>query len=198
MSKYLSIDIESTGLNDDDFIIEFGAVPVDILNEEIRDDLKFHAYLKCPSYEYLKDSLSEFVKKHNKGLIQKAHADGLEKELFLKEFVNYLHSPQVTEYFNNKKPTLLGKSLSALDLPMLERDFGRSTFTRKYFHHRVLDVSSVAKSCVDSGVLPEGCESSTKLAQHFNLGGDVQHTAIEDSIDVAKMYMKIIKLMKKG
>jgi oligoribonuclease (3'-5' exoribonuclease) len=197
MSKYLSFDLETTGLKDTDYIIEFASIPVDVNTGEIRKDLSFHRYLKCPTFEELKPNLGKFVIENNESLIRKANKDGVSKEEFLTDFLEYLESSKMKEFFDNQLPTILGKSLSALDLPLLSRDFGRDSFLRKYFHHRVQDVSSTAKFCVDAGILPKGCESSHKLAQYFGLGEDVKHTALEDSIDVAQMYIKLVNNQKK-
>ena len=41
MSKYMSLDLETTGLEDDALIIELGFVPVNTKTKEIREDLLF-------------------------------------------------------------------------------------------------------------------------------------------------------------
>lgn len=194
MSKYLSIDLESTGLEDWAYIVEFGAVPICTKTRAIRTDLSFHAFLSCPSFEELSPKISQWVKEHNEGLIRTAHETGLSKEDFLKAFDEYMKSEAIVNFFEGEKPLLMGKSLSALDIPLLSRDFGRDDFMKKYFYHRNLDVSCVAAKEVDKGTLPEGCTSSQKLAQHFGLGDDVDHTSISDAVNVAKMYFKILDL----
>lgn len=197
MSKYMSLDLETTGLEDDALIIELGFVPVNTKTKEIRENLSYHCYLKCPSFEELEPNLNDFVKKHNKGLIEKAHKEGISKEQFLKEFDEYMNSPKIKEFYGEEDIKIMGKSLTALDMPLLQRDFGRNDFLRKYFHHRVQDVSCSSSLAVDLKLLPEGFESSHKLAKFFKLGEDVSHTAISDSIDVAKMYMGIVELQEK-
>lgn len=198
MPKYLSLDLETTGLRLNDYIIEFACVPIDTKTQEIRHDLSFHRYVKCPSFEDLESQLSPFVLENNEGLIRKAHKEGISLDELKRDLAKYMESVQVQLFFENELPFILGKSLTALDFPLLNKNLGRDDFMRKYFHHRVQDVSSTAMACVDSGLLPEGCTSSRNLAKHFNLGEDVQHTALEDSVDVAKMYFKILDLMKNG
>lgn len=196
--KYLSFDIESTGLNDDDYIIEIAFVPITITTDQmIPSENIFHCTLECPSFESLKTRLSKFVIENNEELINKSFNEGITKEQFLIDFDTYMNSKEIKDFFGDQKPMLLGKSLSGgIDIPFLIRDFGRDKFLRKYFHHRNIDVSSVAQAAVDSGLLPEGCSSSKELAQFFKLGEDVDHTAISDSIDVAKMYNEILKLQR--
>ena len=61
---------------------------------------------------------------------------------------------------------------------------------RKYFHHQQLDLSSVVYSLIDMGKIPEDCRSGSKLMNHLGLG-NVAHTALEDAIATAEMYLKI-------
>lgn len=196
--KYLSFDIESTGLNDNDLIIEIAFVPVDVKNRKIHKKKSFHCYLKCPTFEELLPNLEEFVITHNKELITTANKKGLSKKKFLKKFDQYMNSDFIKEFFGEEKPNLLGKSVVGIDIPFLIRDFGRDEFLRKYFSHRVLDISSVATLLVEKGILPEGCASSKKLANYFNLGDDVDHTAVSDSVDMAKIYFLLLDLLEVG
>ena len=75
--KYLSFDIEATGLEENAHIIEFGMVPFDTETGTIDHSLAKHFFIKCPSYEELEPNLNEWVKKHNKELIQTAHSTGI-------------------------------------------------------------------------------------------------------------------------
>ena len=196
MSRYLSIDIESTGLEDDAIIIEFGAVPVDAKTGIAHKEMAFHSFLKCPSFEDLKKAgrLSDWVIENNETLIRTANEKGVDHATFLSNIDQYFNSAEIKEFFSGKQPVVMGKSLTGIDIPFLIRDFGRKEFVQKYFYHRTVDISSVASAAVDAGKLPEGCTSSQKLAQHFGLGDDVAHTSIEDAIDVFKMYLGLLKV----
>lgn len=194
--KYLSFDIETTGLDDDAIIIEFACIPVDVETRSIRKDLSFHTYLKCPHSSEIQDKLSDWVKENNTGLIDKASQEGISKEEFIEKFHKYITSSEIVEFFDKKKPSLMGKSMTGLDIPLIIRDYGRDKFLNKYFSHRTLDLSGVAQAISDMGMLPEGCVGSSSLAKFFGLGDDVNHTALEDSIDVAKMYFGILDLKK--
>ncbi len=190
--RYLSFDIEATGLEEHDHIIEFGCVPINASNQTISDQNSFHCYIKCPSFETLKPKLNEWVVKNNKSLIDKAHQDGITLSEFKKKLEIYLNSEAIKEYFNNQKIVLMGKSLNAIDLPFLNRDLGWK-WMRNYFSHRTLDVTSATYTFIDQNIIPEECESGSHLMKRLNLG-DVAHTALEDSINVAKIYFELLKL----
>ena len=196
MFKFLSIDTETTGLSEDSYIVEFAAVPVDVQKREIKKDMAFHTYIKCPSFEDLSPVLSPFARENNKSLIDTAHEKGIGLEEFKQDLSNYLESRDIQTYFGGErdkpaKPMILGKSLSALDMPLLSRDLGWD-FMRKMFHHQNLDITTVALDAIVLGILPPECSSSRKLAALLLEKNDVDHTAVEDSIDVAKMYFSIL------
>ncbi len=192
--KYLSFDIEATGLAEDDLIIEFALIPFCTESGKLEESLSWHTYVSCPSFEELKPRLDQWVIDHNKELIDKAHAEGLPLERFKNEFEAWLNSSEVKEYFKDqplKKIVLFGKSLNAIDLPFLNRDLGWN-FMREYFHHQVLDLSSTVISLVDMGKLPKECLSGSGLMKHMGMG-DVAHTALEDAVNTAKMYLKLLE-----
>ena len=189
--KYLSFDLEATGLREHDLIIEFACVPFDAKERNIENDLSFHCFVKCPSFNELKSDLDPWVIENNETLINKAHTEGLEMKAFKDKLVAYLTSDTIQNYFGNKKITLFGKSMAAIDLPFLNRDLGWETM-RKYFEHRQLDLSSVAYNMIDLGHLPEKCTSGSELMKELGYG-EVAHTALEDAVNTAKMYLEIIK-----
>lgn len=189
--NYLSFDLEATGLREHDLIIEFACVPFSTDQEKIFEEHNFHCFVQCPSFESLKEDLDPWVIEHNEGLIKKANSDGLALGDFKKQLEDYLKSPAITEVFNNKKIVLFGKSMAAIDLPFLNRDLGWE-WMRTYFEHRQLDLSSIAYSMIDLGYLPEVCKSGSELMKELGFG-DVAHTALEDAINTAKMYLEIKK-----
>lgn len=187
--KYLSIDLEATGLRQDDLIIEFGAVPFDAVTGEINKNLSFHRFITCPSFEELKPKLDPWVIEHNKELIDTAHTKGLAMQEFKNEFEDYLSSKEIKEYFGQEKIILFGKSMSAIDLPFLNRDLGWD-FMRNHFHHQQLDLSSVVYSFIDLEKIPETCKSGGALSKYVGMG-EVAHTALEDAINTADIYIKL-------
>lgn len=190
--RYLSFDIEATGLEEHDLMIEFAAVPFCTEKKVIEEELSFHYFIKCPSFEELKPKLNQWVIDHNKELIERAHSEGLEISKFKDKFSEYLNSKDVQSYFGEEKITLFGKSMSAIDLPFLNRDLGWD-FMRSHFVHRQLDLSAVTYALIDLKMLPEKCTSGSELMKHFSMG-DVAHTALEDAINTAKLYLKILDL----
>lgn len=192
--KYLSFDIEATGLRENDLMIEFACVPFDSKLGEIAENLSFHRYLHCPSYETLLPSLDEWVAKNNKELITTANAKGIAIHDFKKQWEQYLTSSEIKSYFQTDKIVLFGKSVNAIDLPFLNRDLGWQ-WMRNFFSHRVLDFSSVCHSLIDCDILPAGHESGSKLMNYFGMG-EVLHTALEDAVNTAYMYLKCVELVK--
>src|SRR5210317_2054829 len=97
--KYLSIDLEATGLGQNDYIIEFGMVPFCTEMNNIEMNLARNYFIQCPSFDDLRPGLDPWVVEHNEGLIKKAHAEGLTMDSFKEELQAYLESAQVREYF---------------------------------------------------------------------------------------------------
>ena len=192
--KYLSFDIEATGLEENAYIIEFAMVPFDTKSNSIEFSLQKHFYIKCPPYDKLEPELNEWVKKNNKEMIEKASLQGLSLKDFKSELENYFESEEVKKYFDHKQVVLFGKSISAIDLPFLNRDLGWE-WMNKYFHHRNLDLSSVSLGLIDLGYLKEGMDSGGNLMNFLKMG-EVCHTALEDAVNTAKMYLKLLELFR--
>jgi oligoribonuclease (3'-5' exoribonuclease) len=188
--KYLSIDLEATGLQENCQIIEFAMIPFDTQFRRLEDSLARSVYIHCPSFEDLKSSLDPWVREHNEKIIRKAHQEGLMHSEFKEFLKNYLESKEVREYFGNQKIVLFGKSMSAIDLPFMNRDLGWE-FMRKYFHHRNLDLSGLGYALIDLGLLPQGMDSGANLMNHLGMG-EVAHTALEDAKNTAIMYLKLL------
>jgi len=196
--KYLSIDLEATGLNENDYIIEFGMVPFCTETKTVAEKLARNFTIRCPSFEELLPRLDQWVIEHNEALIRKSHSEGIHMDTFKKELENYLLSDEVKTYFKNdknEKIILFGKSMSAIDLPFLNRDLGWN-FMRKHFHHRNLDLSSTANTLIDLKFIPKECSSGSYLMNFLGMG-DVKHTALEDARNTALMYLKLLSLYEK-
>lgn len=194
--KYLSIDLEATGLLSNDYITEVSVVPFDTKTGTLEENLGRTFYLKCPSFEQLKPRLSSWVIKNNKKLIQKAHEEGIPLKEFRKQFEEYLSSKEVKKYFSikdyaKKQIMLFGKSMNAIDLPFLKRDLGFD-FVDKYFCHHILDLTSVVYSLADMDYMDKEYAKSSKLMKFLDMG-KVQHTSYADAKNTVLMYFKLIR-----
>ena len=188
--KYLSIDIEATGLREHDAIIEFAAIAFDTTEMKVYENLKYHSLVKCKSFTELKPTLDEWVIKHNQQLIENAHLKGLEIAAWKKSFTEYLEQKSIKDFFGNQKIILFGKSLNAIDLPFMNRDLGWE-WMRQNFSHRTVDLSSDCHSLMDLKMLPEGAERGSVIMKHLGFG-EVAHNALDDARNTALMYLKIL------
>lgn len=196
MSKYLSIDLESTGLDQDCLIVEFAAIPFCTDPQEIRKDLAISFYIKCPPFDEIKQSLNEWVQENMKDVLVKAYQEGIDPQDFRPKMQAYLESTEIKNYFGaDERIIIFGKSINAIDLPFLNRDLGWE-FMRKYFSHRTNDLTSNVYAWIDMKLLPPECESGSELMKFVGLG-DVAHTAFEDAYNTAKMYLDLLKKFSK-
>ena len=191
MRYYLNEDTETTGVSEDSLLIQIAFVPMDQHGNTI-DQLAKEWLIKCPSFQELYPKLNDFCRKNNEALITKSHKKGLDAEVVRKEIEDYLSSPAIKALFQNKKPTLFGKSISALDMPKLVQTFGWD-WVRSQFNHRVLDLGSLAMDYINRGKLPSDCESSDSLVKFFKLG-TVSHLALDDCKQLAQVYQLMQKL----
>jgi len=65
-----------------------------------------------------------WVIENNETLINKANTEGVSQEEFKSILETYLESEEVKKYFGNERIVLFGKSISAIDLPFMNRDLG--------------------------------------------------------------------------
>jgi oligoribonuclease (3'-5' exoribonuclease) len=188
--KYLSFDLEATGLEENAYIIEFAMIPFCSETKTLEHELSQQFYVQCPSFDELKPNLSSWVIENNRQLINSAHKEGKSLDEFKQTMNNYVNDPRVRSYFNNEKIVLFGKSISAIDLPFMNRDLGWE-WMNQYFHHRNLDLSCYTMGLIDMGLLDKGMDSGSKLMNMLNMG-EVCHTALEDAVNTAKMYLKLL------
>ncbi|MBY0369162.1 hypothetical protein K2X33_00650 [bacterium] len=196
MAKYLSLDTEATGLTEECVLIQLAFVPVDT-EKGVARDLGVEWLVQCPSFEDLKPSLNPWVVENNETLIRDASEHGVPPEALAEKVDAYLKSPPLKAFFGDNRPAFLGKSMSALDIPLLHRTFGEE-FMQSHFHHHTLDVTCVARALVESGLLPPGTESSSKIMKYFGLRDTPAHTALADALDMAEIYLKILSMLRES
>lgn len=196
MTSYLSVDTEATGLKEDCFLIQLAFVPVDVEKGVVRTELGRETLVKCPSFESLRPTLNPWVVKHNREMIERAHSEGIPMDEVKAWVQQYLEWEPVRQIFGEERPVFLGKSLSALDIPLLKRYLGED-FLASRFHHHTADVTSAARLLVDSGVLPPGGATGSKLLGFLGIRDNVAHTALSDAVDMGEAYLRLVSLLKK-
>lgn len=191
--KYISIDIETTGLNFKKCdIIQFAAVMDDLDDPKPVEELpKFTAYLTADRYKGETYALSMhgaiFLKIAN-AMKNKTTYDEVEGAHYLRlldlpfAFRNFLTTNGMPE---NPKTgsislTIAGKNAGMFDLPFLKKKI--KDWQGVYFKHRVLDPASLYFQLGDKD-LPD----LKKCKERAGIEGEVSHTAFEDAIDVIKL-----------
>lgn len=182
--KYLSIDIETTGLNNEICsIIEFAAVADDLrIQEPIENLPKFHTYILQDYY------------------VGEPYALGMHAEIF-KKITNWKKIPDnfctLSELFPrlhtflttccNYKPSdnpikinVTGKNFGMFDSKFLEKLPNANLIK---INHRVLDPGSLYFDPTQDDELPN-TETCLKRA---NIDAKVYHTALEDAINVINL-----------
>lgn len=168
---YVSIDLETTGLNPDYCqIIEFGAVVEDTSKNIPIDDLpQFHKYVK-----------------HNI-IVGEAYALSMHSKIFSElasDKNNFLQPFDVIPSFLGfmaklgfKPPfNVAGKNFASFDFPFIKL---LPNYKKNIFRHRIIDPGSIFARPDDDAI--PGTEECFKRAGIEKL---VNHTAIEDAKDV--------------
>lgn len=192
MGRYFSIDTEATGLEEDSYLIQFAIVPVSASDKKVYEQLGREVWVRCPSFEELKPKLNAWVLEHNESLIRTAHEKGISPYEFAKWMSQYLSSSDIQEFSKGERLPLLGKSLSALDVPLLTRYLGKP-YMEKHFHHHTIDVTSIARFLVDSKHFPSDTASTSKLLPHLGIRSIPSHTALSDAVDMGNAYLRMVE-----
>lgn len=193
--KYVSVDIETTGLdritND---IIEFAAVIDDLKDQKPIDELPvFHAYIYKENSTYVGNPYA--LAMHPNIFRILAERDKHPDEQFctvnslMYAFSNFLHQHDYP--FDEEKQRFnvipAGKNFGSFDRPFLETKVPKEHWHDVYFHHRILDPAMLYFHPELDEVLPD-----TKTCMwRAQIAGEVEHTAEAD----AKV---VIQLLRKG
>lgn len=183
--KYISIDVETTGLNPETCqILSFGAIIEDTNNllsfEEIP---KFYKVFK---HNFIQGE--PFALNMNADLIKEIK-EGTSKSLiaprdFLDSFTEFLSYNLLWDYDNDLYPKLkvAGKNFNGFDKLFIEKIPGLKGFVE--FHQRVLDPASLFTDFKNDEWLPNlsVCKEKANLDVI-----EVSHNALEDAWDVIKV-----------
>lgn len=184
--KYISIDIETSGLNHEICnILEFAAIVDDLKVQAPLDKLpKFQTYVIQDNYigePYALGMHAEIFKKISNwkktGVQVVAPSDLLPRfYTFLTSLGGYRPSPDGTVKIN-----VAGKNFGNFDSKFLEKLPHHNLLVK--FSHRILDPAMLYFDPSVDETLP-----STEICmKRAGISGEVQHTALEDAMNVVQM-----------
>ncbi len=180
--KYLSIDIETTGLNPlQTDILEIGAIVEDTLDPLPREKCpSFHCYIWKENYNCEPYAAAMNVRIFTKILeLRKSRSPLLiTPEEVVPTFSHFLH-----KHFGGDDITLAGKNLGSFDLRFLEQLPEWKSIPNR-FRHRTLDPSVLF---VD-WTLDEAPPSLTICKDRAHIKGAVTHEALDDAWDVISLF----------
>lgn len=180
-SLFVSIDIETLGLGMYAPIIELGAVAADWLSGEIIG--KFHTYVCHNSYTNCEPYAMSM------------HPKILRRIATKEKGYQYTTLSKLTESFHNflfnntsfSKVVVAGKNAAGFDLPRLEAQCpGWVENIKPRLSHRVIDPGSLFWNPATDEILPD----TQTCLERCGMDREVQHTALEDAMDVVDMVFK--------
>lgn len=175
--KYVSIDIETTGIDHKNCqIIEFAAVVDDLKNQKPLEELpKFHSYVKHKLYTgepYALAMHAEIFKK-----LSKQENACLPEEL-LPNFFEFLIKK--AEYKVPVEINVAGKNFANFDKRFLELLPNKDIVK---FKHRTIDPSILYLDVENDFELP----GTSECLSRAGLDNTVKHTALEDALAVVNL-----------
>jgi oligoribonuclease (3'-5' exoribonuclease) len=178
--KYASIDIETTGVNEDTCnVIEIGIVVDDLKDPKPLDELPTeHCYVLPPDEGYSGEPYALSM-----------HSDIFYRIANLVDDYNYLEPREVGPYlykfldkhFPNQDVVAAGKNFGSFDLQFLKKLPNFSNHVN--FHHRTLDPSGYYVDLIEDSVPP----NLKKCLERAKIEGEIAHTALEDALDVVRL-----------
>lgn len=189
---YISLDIETLGLERVAPIIEFGAVLANWMTGEMLD--KCHTYVTHDRY----NNCEPFA--------MSMHPHILRRIATREEGYEYTHIDNLTAYFDawidrctdrypefgDQKFVLAGKNLATFDLPMLECQCeGWYEWASKFVHHRVIDPGNLFWIPHLDLVIPNSdlCRERASIKRNE----EEKHNALADAEDVVEMIHSYVR-----
>ena len=187
--KYVSIDIETTGLDPEVHdVVEVGAVIDDFTNPKPLDELPtFHCYVRMRNYvldpycAFLHQAIFHRISKFPDEEVSDKWNFYTKKEVVHK-FADFLND----NGFNSGRDSrytisAAGKNFGAFDLQFLNKQLEFDKVIR--FRHRFLDPGILYFDPKVDTVIP----SQQECLDRANLDEQVEHTAVEDAMQVVKL-----------
>lgn len=177
--KYISIDIETTGLNPKLCqIIEIGAVVEDTKKQIPIEYLpSFHCYIKHEQGFY-GEPYALNMNRSTIDFIQNNPDEAIEQTRFIGLFAAFLARNKIQNPI-----TVAGKNFMGFDYQFLKRIPNFTNFI--HIRHRVIDPAILCAN-KDDEALPD----LLICKQRMGISGEVKHTALEDAKDVVRVLRK--------
>jgi len=179
--KYVSIDIETTGLNPDACqILEFGAVIDDLSNPKPLNELpSFHCYIDHMQFNMIRGE--PYALSMHSEIFKRIAERDRDRYKFCTQDALGENFRNFVEYNKAYMPiTVAGKNFSGFDLRFLRRLPNWENLIK--IHHRVIDPAILFWDEADQK-LPDTKECKVRAG----IAGEVAHTAIADCLDVIQL-----------
>lgn len=193
--RYVSIDLETTGLDPDkDDIVEFGAVIDDLEHPKPVEQLpRFHAYVLPhrvdPQYKHLAPAAQvKHARYHGDPYALSMHPTIFRRIAKREAGYNYYEPDVLLNFFNawlsnhglTEKIVFAGKNFASFDLQFLKKIPNWYIFDR---NHRTFDPTPLFFKLGEDKVPP----SMGVCLKRAGFPHDVVHTAVEDAISVIRL-----------
>lgn len=177
--KYISIDLETTGLvAGQDQILQIGAIIEDTtlkLSRELCPQIELYNWRESYTGNPFALALNANIFKKILEL-KKSNSPILISELHLiNKFVDFIE-----QNFGKNKVVVAGKNVASFDIPFLKGIAGEVPLP---FHHRVIDPGMLFVN-FETDIVPPDLKLCKERA---NLIGDVTHNALDDAWDVIQL-----------
>jgi len=186
--KYVSIDLETTGLDpENNNIIEFGAVLDDLKEQKPLEELpRFHAYICMDEYKGQPYALSMHPTIFRRIATKEEGYNYLYPNTLGKAFLSFLVNNGYTLEIKNEKEVqrttinVAGKNFGTFDLPFLNHQTNFSSSVK--IRSRILDPGILCLESKDK-VIP----GLALCLERVGVEKEIAHTTIEDSLDVIRV-----------
>lgn len=165
--KYVSLDLETTGLDKECAVIEVAVVLEDTDNPSVPvEDLPHRSWLVRPAQMFFANWIAMEM---NHELLKEAHEKGVDAARVWSDLESTLHG---WGFDTQNRGNLAGKNVAGFDRKFLPPEIDR------YFHHR----------CIDPGSVMIDWSRARVPGMHDLLGeGNVSHRALDDARDVVRI-----------
>lgn len=180
MRSYVSIDIETTGIDDKSHILQIAAV-FDDLKSPVKELKTFDVAIKYPIMTHCEPYAMGMNADLLKKLMDKDF--GVDPNFAKSQLITFLSeclANSIDEKGRTQKLVLAGKNVASFDIPKLKRFIDGSKYEKDFdnmIHYKTLDVGSLYYDVFKDNV------SLSKINELTNRPA-VSHNALDDAFDV--------------